>query len=209
MDEQSNNVHTLRQRIGSQQSSSTSNPSPSCSTSPIIPSTSTKDNLNVDAKDDIQIKLKFLDENIKIVRGSKSELIGDFKKRNFSVEIENDKLVKLVFNGQVLMDTQNISNSGLFDDCVVHCLIHNKRTVTVPGENATPAANTGILPENGTFFVYFGIFLVLATLIFCWFCRIQYSNLFSFYSTIGLVLMSGLFLVMLPLIILIEREVFW
>lgn len=206
----------LRQRLNAEQPSTSADPPNSAPTdsqvSSEIPSTSTKDNLNVPLEENIQIKLKFLNEDIKIVSGSRNEPIGDFKKRNFRLELEEEKLVKLVFNGQVLLDNVSISNCGLFDNCVVHCLIHNRRNTNNPaaqGESPTQPANNGILPENGSFFIYLGIVLVLVTLIFCWFCRIQYSSLFSWYSTVGLVLMTSLFLVMLPLIVLIEREVFW
>lgn len=39
-------------------------------------------------------------------------------------------------------------------------------------------------------------------------CRIQYFQLFSWYSTVGLVLLTTFFLVIIPLIFLIEREIF-
>ena len=211
MDRDIPDLPELRQRKNVEQPSTSGEPS-SSSTPQVaseFPSTATRDSLNVD--ENIQIKLKFLNEDIKVVSGSRNEPIGDFKKRNFRLELEEEKLVKLVFNGQVLLDSQSISNCGLFDNCVVHCLIHNRRVngQTTPGDNPTPTVNNGILPENGSFFIYLGIGLVLVTLIFCWFCRVQYSSLFSWYSTVGLVLMTGLFLVMLPLIVLIEREVFW
>jgi hypothetical protein len=60
--------------------------------------------------------------------------------------------------------------------------------------------------ENGTAFCYLGMALVTITLLFCWFVRVQYSQLFSFYSTVGLILMTILFLIMIPLLILIERN---
>lgn len=37
-------------------------------------------------------------------------------------------MVRLIFNGQVLQpDTQTLGSYGLFHNCVVHCLIHQKR----------------------------------------------------------------------------------
>jgi transmembrane and ubiquitin-like domain-containing protein len=54
--------------------------------------------------------------------------IGDFKKRNFTVEIAAHKLVRLVFNGHLLQpESKTLKNCGLFDNCVVHCLIHNQK----------------------------------------------------------------------------------
>lgn len=50
-------------------------------------------------------------------------------RRHFQPELSANKLVRLIFNGQVLQpDTQTLASCGLFDNCVVHCLIHQKRT---------------------------------------------------------------------------------
>lgn len=49
-------------------------------------------------------------------------------RRNFNEELNAQKLVRLVFNGHVLQpDAKTIAACGLFDNCVVHCLIHNPR----------------------------------------------------------------------------------
>lgn len=49
-------------------------------------------------------------------------------RRNFTTELSNQKLVRLVFNGHVLQpDTKTLQACGLFDNCVVHCLVHNQR----------------------------------------------------------------------------------
>lgn len=181
--------------------------------------------IHAETKDDeFRIKLKYLNDELRLVKGSPNEAIGDFKKRNFTVEISAQKLVRLVFNGHVLQpDTKTLQACGLFDNCVVHCLIHNKKpsAPNYGGENRTnqnqdqpEAAHTGLGTNtfsersgNGPLFVYLGMIFVSLAIIFCWYCRIQYSYLFSWYSTSGLVLMTVLYLVMFPLIILIEREV--
>jgi transmembrane and ubiquitin-like domain-containing protein len=205
----------------------------------------TKDSLNVerpmqqlDSSQNIRIKLKYLNDEQKETFGNLEEPIGDFTKRNFTVEIAAEKLVRLVFNGAILQPvTKSLKNCGLFDNCVVHVLIHKKNaqqrptrervtndagtnsarnleeiTVTrrVPGLgglNEERRRGQSFRPrENGTFFCYLGMFLVTVTLLACWFCRLQYSSLFSFYSTVGLILMTILFLIMIPLLILIERN---
>lgn len=57
-------------------------------------------------------------------------------RRNFSVELAAQKLVRLVFNGHVLQpDTKTLTACGLFDNCVVHCLIHNPRPGTNTAQN--------------------------------------------------------------------------
>lgn len=121
--------------------------------------------------------------------------------------------MKLIFNGQILEDDKkSLSQCGLFADAVVHCLILQKRNLNPPVSNqAAPRNNhnTNFLNStvewNGTFFIYvLGMVLVSLTLIFCWFCRIQYSNYFSWYSTLGLILMTSLFIVMVPLLLLVS-----
>lgn len=164
--------------------------------------------------------------------------LNSFYRRNFSLEIAAQKLVRLVFNGHVLQpDRKTLAECGLFDQCVVHCLIHNQRPNTMNSDGGGGASQTatntmmtstttmtsgggvggleGSLasesflnrPEHGRWYLYISLVFISLTLLFCWFCRLQYAYLFSFYSTVGLVLMSVLFVAMIPLIILIERDV--
>lgn len=72
-------------------------------------------------------------------------------RRNFNEELNAQKLVRLVFNGHVLQpDAKTIAACGLFDNCVVHCLIHNPRpnVVTEPNTLANnqpiPLVNEGM-----------------------------------------------------------------
>ncbi|XP_063704231.1 uncharacterized protein LOC134833733 [Culicoides brevitarsis] len=184
---------------------------------------------------ELTIKLKYLNDDLKLVTAKASEAIGDFKKRNFTVELAAQKLVRLVFNGHVLQHDKTLEECGLFDNCVVHCLVHNKKpsdrndernsqtsenTSSASNQRAGPQLNQNVpgsrretsesflnRPENGRWYLYIGMVLITVTLVFCWFCRFNYSYLFSFYSTIGLILMSVLFIAMIPLILLIERDV--
>jgi len=76
-------------------------------------------------EDRVIVRLKFLNDTQKDVSASLVENIGQFKRRNFSEEISSNKNVRLIFNGQVLRDeTSTLRSCGLFDRCVVHCLIH-------------------------------------------------------------------------------------
>ena len=53
-------------------------------------------------EDRVTIRLKFLNETQKEVEASLVENLGQFKRRNFTEEIGNNKNVRLIFNGQVL-----------------------------------------------------------------------------------------------------------
>lgn len=169
---------------------------------------------------EFRIKLKYLNDELKLVKGCPNEFIGDFKKRNFTDELSGQKVVRLVFNGHVLQpDTKTLKACGLFDNCVVHCLVHNPRPysnlTTNPGNNLGEQENNhsaGISLDGGNNsaaagqrLLFIGMVFICLTLVFCWYFRIQYFHLFSWYSTIGLTLLTCLFLIIIPLLYLIER----
>lgn len=151
------------------------------------------------------------------MKGNPLEPLGDFKKyvkfqffikvilkefnfrRNFTVELAAQKVVRLVFNGHVLQpDTKTLEACGLFDNCVVHCLVHNQRTPAnqninnqIVGDTNRPIGFEGLAQEmdgqdetnhnqtlQGSVLIYLGISLVSATLVFCWFCRSVLKNYF-------------------------------
>lgn len=177
----------------------------------------------------IRIKLKYLNDDSKLVEGNLNEGIGDFKKRNFTIELAARKLVRLVFNGHVLQpDTKTLAACGLFDNCVVHCLIHNPKPQHLNGETNSninsmgddgddnAAANNAGLGEAmstrqnsaryGTYFIYIGTFILTATISYCWYCRFHYGHLFNLNSTIGLIVTTTIFLIMMPTIILTDSN---
>lgn len=178
---------------------------------------------------EMTIKLKYINDDMKMVTGRLSEGIGEFKRRTFSVELAAQKLIKLVFNGQVLEpEAKTLKECGLFDQCVVHCLVLNRR---VPPASDTPndtnAANTNENMSANTFAtpsvgagtgggggdpsgrpcIYIGVALLCSSLLIMWTARYQYASYFSFNSTVGLILMSIVFAAMIPLLILMERGV--
>lgn len=102
----------------------------------------------------IRIKLKYINDDLKLVSGFLEEQLGDFKRlksvtsmvdmftfclicrRHFNEELSSDKLVKLIFNGQILeRESDTLETCGLFDNCVVHCLIHPAR-LSQSGDNS-------------------------------------------------------------------------
>ncbi|KAL5283383.1 TMUB2 family protein [Megaselia abdita] len=136
------------------------------------------------------VKLKYLNDDVKIVKAKSSEALNEFKLRNFSSELEAQKIVRLVFNGQVLSpDSKTLQSCGLFDNCVVHCLVHTRKVQ--PGSDSSPNSNIqtsqGISSATGTntnsngngildllshrrFNTVFNCLSCL-TVMFCWFCR--------------------------------------
>ncbi|XP_058813601.1 transmembrane and ubiquitin-like domain-containing protein 2 isoform X2 [Topomyia yanbarensis] len=179
----------------------------------------------------IRIKLKYLNDDSKLVEGDLNEGVGEFKKRNFTLELTAKKLVRLVFNGHVLQpDSKTLAACGLFDNCVVHCLIHNPKPQLsgndANGSGSSPPADIGISDVGGsisrglgfgnndrdnrtrygTYFIYIGTFILSATISYCWYCRFHYGHLFNLNSTIGLIVTTTIFLIMMPTIILTDSH---
>jgi transmembrane and ubiquitin-like domain-containing protein len=76
----------------------------------------------------VTIRLKFLNETERDVEASLVENIRSFKRRHFNQEMSANKIVRLIFNGKVLREEeQSLQSYGLFDKCVVHCLIHQQQ----------------------------------------------------------------------------------
>ncbi|KAJ1520850.1 hypothetical protein ONE63_003938 [Megalurothrips usitatus] len=168
------------------------------------------------ACDDIRIKLKFLNDNHKTVQGKLQEPLGDFKRRNFAVEIAARKVIRLIFNGQVLQsDERTLQNYGLFDNCVVHCLVHNQRTTNPNVENATTNNSGEDLHFGGidagdtrewdmSNVMYISMFVILSAI---WYLRINFSQLFSATSTVALFGLSGIFVIFLVGMYIPDQEV--
>lgn len=88
---------------------------------PLTPSTPSDPN-----EEPWKIKIKYLNDDMKVVEAKPSQSLGEFKKQNFADELAANKLVRLVFNGKVLQpDGASLRSCALFENCVVHCLVHN------------------------------------------------------------------------------------
>ncbi|RZF49035.1 hypothetical protein LSTR_LSTR011397 [Laodelphax striatellus] len=158
--------------------------------------------------DCIRIRLKYLNDNQTVVEGRLQEQLGDFKRRHFSLELAAEKMVRLIFNGQVLQsDSQTLQGYGLFDNCVVHCLVHNQRTnqssrTASSHSSHQPTHNSGSSRNNGTAPPEWNLGTVLyASLSICLgfalYCRYQYSHLFTVTTSAALFGLSAIFAVTL------------
>ena len=63
---------------------------------------------DVPEEERVTIRLKFLNETQKEVEASLVENLGQFKRRNFTEEIGNNKNVRLIFNGQVIFSLLSV-----------------------------------------------------------------------------------------------------
>ncbi|XP_018571587.1 transmembrane and ubiquitin-like domain-containing protein 1 isoform X2 [Anoplophora glabripennis] len=164
-----------------------------------------------DNKPAITIKLKYINDDLKLVDGRLEEMLGDFKKRHFQTELSSNKLVRLIFNGRVLRpDTQTLKSCGLFDNCVVHCLIHQKRAQAIENASSETARDGYSFPSSaginninnnnqnrdwdlGNFLFAFISFILLAA----WYFRYVYAHLYTVTATVGLILITGIFTIVL------------
>jgi len=167
-----------------------------------------------DSNTDITIKLKFMNDDQKVVTGSLKEMLGDFKRRHFQMELEARKAVRLVFNGRVLQpDTQTLEQCGLFNDCVVHCWVHQPRpSAAVPSStldnsssiyfNSQPFSDlptgAGISSIHNDWDLS-RLLVSLLTIILglAWYSRYHYAQLFTATTTLALYALTAIFAVSL------------
>ncbi|ODM99220.1 Transmembrane and ubiquitin-like domain-containing protein 1 [Orchesella cincta] len=158
--------------------------------------------------DDIRFTIKFLNDTQLDVTSQLSEKIVDFKRRHFATEMSENKTVRLIFNGRVLdPDNKTLREFGIFDQCVVHCLIVNRQqhqdqhrsggtsgnSTGAQGDSAQGNVRRVVgLPEPGMFFVAFiGIFLV-----FLWFICLHFGqHLFTQSAVVSLTVLTAIFLI--------------
>lgn len=143
----------------------------------------------------VTIRLKFLNDTQRDVEASLVENIGQFKRRNFTEELSSDKNVRLIFNGQVLRDeASSLRSCGLFDKCVVHCLVH---TTTSGQAGHTSQQSVGDQPErqqqdldlSALFVPVLGLALAML-----WYFALAYSAYFNLMSTTALLGLTSLYL---------------
>lgn len=129
-------------------------------------------------------------------------------RRNFQIELESRKLVRLVFKGQILQpDTQTLERCGLYNNCVVHCLVHQPRsnspnTSQSSTENNSPLyfnppnmpASAGLSAgqQDWDFSkVFFGVIVLVLGL--AWYTRCYHAQLYNATSSILLSALTTIF----------------
>ncbi|KAL1452723.1 hypothetical protein WDU94_006927 [Cyamophila willieti] len=98
---------------------------------------------------EIRIRLKYLNDEERVVDGKLNELLGDFKKRHFRSELSSNKVVRLIYNGHILaQDRSTLGACGVFNNCVIHCLVHPRRNQSHPSTNEGTRRQTGHAPHH-------------------------------------------------------------
>ncbi|XP_011268805.2 transmembrane and ubiquitin-like domain-containing protein 1 [Camponotus floridanus] len=171
---------------------------------------------SISDSNEITIKLKFINDDQKLVTGSLKEMLGDFKRRHFQMELEAHKSVRLVFNGRVLQpDTQTLEQCGLFNDCVVHCWVHQPRPATVSSSQTSTLDNSSSIYFNSQSFSDLPtgtglssvhndwdlsrllVSILTIVLGLAWYSRYHYAQLFTATTTLALYALTAIFTVSL------------
>uniref|UniRef100_A0A1E1XSV7 Putative transmembrane and ubiquitin-like domain-containing protein 2 n=1 Tax=Amblyomma sculptum TaxID=1581419 RepID=A0A1E1XSV7_AMBSC len=135
------------------------------------------------------VRLKYLNDTERCVRGRPDETVGSFKRRHFAAELASQRLVRLIFNGgQLRDDSARLSSCGLSEGCVVH--VHVSTAPVMPSDASSSSSGEGDLNLGALMWPLFA-----ATLGILWVLHFQYRELFNTTSTVVLVGISGLFCV--------------
>lgn len=129
----------------------------------------------------IRVKLKYMNETQRLVYASPLDTIGDFRRSNFQAELQDNKWVRFIYNGQDLRDdARTLQACNISDNCTMHCLI------TSPTRTATPR-DARHEDEDDSFMgaLMYPLFTVI--LLIVWYCRFTYRQYFSAMSTVCLI----------------------
>ncbi|KAI8515610.1 ubiquitin-dependent ERAD pathway [Branchiostoma belcheri] len=136
---------------------------------------------------EIAIRLKFLNDQERVVYAKPEETISEFRRRFFHEEVQADHLVRFIYHGQVLVENHTLSSYGLNNNCVVHCQVTH--------ESSPSQSTVELLPETealdiGNFVTpLFGLIVSLV-----WYVKLQYPHLFNQTTSIALAAVTLLFL---------------
>lgn len=102
-----------------------------------------------------------------------------FFRANFSTELGQDLLVRLIHNGRELQHDKTLSSYNIEDLSTIHCL------VTPSNRNRNQAQAEAELTDLDLSNLMLPLFTLILALI--WYCRIMYRNFFNAMSTLALV----------------------
>ena len=154
-----------------------------------------------DEHDPIKIRCQFLDETSLHVDTFLSESISGLKTRHLIPHLglnpSNGDNVRLIFNGRVLQgENQTLEQSGINNNCVIHCLVHrntpNSQSERTPGINANRNDNGIDVADLDLSNVCYP--LLGSVLMAIWWCQVVYAHYFTLTSTLSLVSLTVLYL---------------
>lgn len=143
----------------------------------------------------IRIRLRYLTETERLVLACPSTTVMSFKRQNFAEDLAANKLVRFIFNGQVLQDDRTLESYNIIDNTVVHTLISladsggSQQGGATGRQSATAAADSHEVFDAGSLMV--PLFALILAVI--WYLRFAYRQFFNITSTLSLVGITLLF----------------
>ncbi|XP_059174200.1 uncharacterized protein LOC131954490 [Physella acuta] len=129
----------------------------------------------------IRVKLKYMNETQRLVYANPFDTIGDFRRTHFQPELQDNKWVRFIYNGQDLRDdTRTLQACNVNDNCTMHCLITAQSQATAPSGHGHEDDEDSIM----------GVMmypLFTAILLLVWYFRFTYRQYFSAMSTVCLI----------------------
>lgn len=105
---------------------------------------------------------------------------------NFSEELEANKLVRLIYNGQVLSDDRTLQSYNITDNTVVHALVSDNTSST----SAPASVSHDVVIFNAGSLMVPLFTIILAAM---WYLRLEYGQFFNFMSTVSLICITVVF----------------
>ncbi|XP_035219221.1 transmembrane and ubiquitin-like domain-containing protein 1 [Stegodyphus dumicola] len=130
---------------------------------------------------EIRIRLKYLDDTERIVRSDPTVQIGDFKRTHFPGDLASNKIVRLIFSGQLLRDNLTLHHYGIQDRCVIHVQVLQEQA-----QSNSPISQNTDLDLSHLLWPLISIILGV-----CWVMYFKYPDFFNVMSLSLLFLFTG------------------
>ncbi|UJR15090.1 hypothetical protein I4U23_002057 [Adineta vaga] len=152
----------------------------------------------------LSITIKFLNETQKLITAHSNDTISKVKRLYFADELANNKLIRFIYQGRELQDSETLRKYNIRDQTVIHCQISPQRLPT-PNQindgmsNAhlnTNGFDTSSFLDASPISISSHLILFLTVILgSIWYLRIKYRVLFTPISTIILILITIIFLI--------------
>jgi energy-converting hydrogenase Eha subunit C len=136
----------------------------------------------------LRITIKFLNETQKLISANANDTISKIKRLYFADELSNNKIIRFIYQGRELQDSETLHTCNIRDQTIIHCQITTQRH-SIP--NQINNIDTFSFLDISFSFILFST-IILASI---WYLRIKYRVLFTPISTIILILITILFLI--------------
>lgn len=137
----------------------------------------------------VRLRLKYLNDTERLVQCKLDDKIGEFKRCHFAEDLANNKIVRLIYNGQLLrVDDRTLESYGVSNSSVIHVQISQNQQQ----QGSSYSDSDSDLDLSHLMWPLFGIILGIL-----WMLHFQYKEFFNVASTVALVGITGLFLMVL------------